>query len=153
MAFNPGVAIETFDASGRTIISPDTQVANQNLFIEGQAVTAADGVQTVCTPITIMSAGVAIPFSLVGVEFEVKNHLFQDMATLEVVDVDNVLGLGAGVVLGNFGNQFVVPHSGKFSVMANYKKDFVAGLYLRLTYNAQAGGVSREITINYYLLQ
>lgn len=60
----------------------------------------------------------------------------EDQITFQVVDKDNVLGLGAGVVLDEFIKDYYVPKDGKLEVSLAYPARIVEGLYLRLKYKS-----------------
>lgn len=95
-----------------------------------------------------------IQMGLFGIFFSTKNNELGDTAKLEVVDTDGIL-YPPNTVLGSFhkSQDFVVPMNGAFQLQVNYKKDIYPGLYLRFTYNATAVGSTREVAVNYFMLE
>lgn len=74
----------------------------------------------------------------------------EDKMTFQVVDKDNVLGYGAGVVLDEFIKDYFIPTSGNLEVRLDYPARIYAGLYLRLKYtSSHASGCS--VKCNLYL--
>ena len=59
-----------------------------------------------------------------------------DRVTFQVVDKDNILGLGVGAVLDEFISEFYVPQDGSLEVLLPYPAKIHAGLYLRLKYSS-----------------
>lgn len=59
-----------------------------------------------------------------------------DKMTFQVVDKNNVLGYGAGVVLDEFIKDYFVPTTGNLEVRLDYPAKIVAGLFLRLKYTS-----------------
>jgi hypothetical protein len=57
-----------------------------------------------------------------------------DEMTFQVVDVNNVLGYGAGVVLDEFITKYYVPDSGTLEVKLDYPAKIMAYLFLRIKY-------------------
>ena len=77
-----------------------------------------------------------------GVRILLSNHADGDTMDFKVVDVDNVLGYGAGVVLKQFGYTWNVDYENSDQGMNvyNFLAKINAGLYVRITYNS--AGVS-----------
>ena len=67
-----------------------------------------------------------------------KNHTFGDYYTFQVVDKDNIMGYGVGVVLDEFIDCYYVDdeHSSQQQLMLAYPAKLYAGLYLRLKYTS-----------------
>lgn len=59
-----------------------------------------------------------------------------DKMTFQVVDKNNILGYGAGVVLDEFIKDYFVPSAGNLEVRLDYPAKIVAGLFLRLKYTS-----------------
>lgn len=59
-----------------------------------------------------------------------------DTMTFQVVDKDNVLGYGAGVVLDEFIKDYYIPDNATLEIKLDYPAKIVAGLYLRLKYTS-----------------
>ena len=89
---------------------------------------------------------------LSGGQLFVKNAKFGDSVTLQVVDKDNVLGFGAGVVL----KQFITNYALRDDQEEQYNQDLpnvskvIAGLYLRLIYNS-VGTIAPSVEMNLHL--
>lgn len=80
----------------------------------------------------------------------VDNIGLNDRMTFQVVDKDNVLGLGAGAVLDEFISEYYVPQDGNLEVRLDYPARIMAGLYLRLKYTStHASGCT--VKCNLYL--
>jgi len=58
----------------------------------------------------------------------------EDQITFQVVDKDNILGYGAGVVLDQFIDGYYIPASDTLEVKLDYPAKIIAGLYMRLIY-------------------
>jgi hypothetical protein len=59
-----------------------------------------------------------------------------DKITFQVVDNDNVMGFGVGVVLDEFIKDYFIPETGNLEVRLDYPAKIFAGLYLRLKYTS-----------------
>jgi hypothetical protein len=59
-----------------------------------------------------------------------------DQVTFQVVDKDNILGYGAGVVLDEFISGYYIPQNGNLEIQLAYPARIIAGLYLRLRYTS-----------------
>ena len=88
-----------------------------------------------------------------GLEFIVKNHVFGDSAKFQVVDVDNLLGYGAGLVLDEFGTDWYIaddtqrqgPYILPYPALVN------SGFYLRIVYNSVGTSTDVSLQVNYFL--
>ena len=74
----------------------------------------------------------------------------EDKITFQVVDKNNVLGLGAGVVLDEFIKDYFVPDTGNLEVRLDYPARIIAGLFLRLKYT-NSNSSSITVKCNLYL--
>jgi hypothetical protein len=65
-----------------------------------------------------------------------KNHVFGDKLKFQVVDVDNIVGYGAGTVLDEFGTDWYVSEDSQDQGMITipYPAKIIAGLYIRIVY-------------------
>lgn len=81
-----------------------------------------------------------------------KDHAFGDKADLQVVDKDNILGYGAGVVLSTFFSDFYfsadVQDQG--TMISEYPGTLLKDLYLRIKYYS-TGGSNVQVKANLYL--
>lgn len=71
-----------------------------------------------------------------GVQLIIKDHVFGDKVKFQVVDVDNVIGYGAGVVLDEFGTNWNLDDSKKDQgkILVDYPARILANLYIRIVY-------------------
>jgi hypothetical protein len=69
-----------------------------------------------------------------GVQYYASNVELGDTVKFQVVDKDNILGYGAGTVLDEFADIYMVPD--KAPCMILYKAKLVANLYLRCKYTS-----------------
>jgi hypothetical protein len=81
----------------------------------------------------------------------VKNHAFGDYMALKVVDVDNILGLGAGTVLGTYLSNWYLAEDvqSQPAVMVEYPTKVLANLYLRIAYTS-VGNTNVDVKINIF---
>ena len=88
-----------------------------------------------------------------GLEFIVNNHVFGDSAKFQVVDVDNLLGYGAGLVLDEFGTDWYVAEDTQRQgpYILPYPALVSVGLYLRIVYNSVGTVNDVDLKINYFL--
>jgi hypothetical protein len=95
---------------------------------------------------------------ITGGELVLFNSAFGDYISAQVVDNDNVLGDGAGLVLDTYINRWYtqVPINDKstttMEIETNYAALIYPGLYLRLSYTS-TGGVTVGVAVNYDLHQ
>lgn len=87
-----------------------------------------------------------------GTELILANHVFGDSVKFQVVDVDNILGYGAGTVLDEFATDwYVAPgQSMQGQTILPYSAEIIAGLYIRLIYNS-TGGTNVSVACNLFL--
>lgn len=73
-----------------------------------------------------------------GTQLIIKDHAFGDSVSFSVVDVDNVLGYGAGLVLDMFGDRWYVASDKQDQghIRFPYSAEVIQGLYLRTTYHS-----------------
>lgn len=76
---------------------------------------------------------------------------FEDFATFEVVDEDNLLGYGAGAVLSNFVEDEFFDDAGRGMVESRDASTLFKGLYLRIT--CTHGGTAPYKFIMRYLMR
>ena len=76
-----------------------------------------------------------------------------DAATFSVVDVDNVLGQGAGYVVSEYvTNLPLAPWNHQQDILASTAGSIQAGLYLRVTYtNVGQAAVSVGVTYRWFV--
>ena len=90
---------------------------------------------------------IPVKFALTGSEHIVYNSLLADSYDAFLIDVDNVLGLGAGTVLGQFANGV---HSADGILVQKNRQVAsvigVSGLYLRFSYTSTTTAVGTDVT-------
>jgi len=96
------------------------------------------GFNFVATKTTVTDNDLLLPVKYMrGAGVETENHEFGDWVTVQMVDVDNVLGAGAGYVADQFGKEVQIPKSGLFTVLSESLSSAIpAGLYIRIKYNS-----------------
>jgi hypothetical protein len=87
-----------------------------------------------------------------GLRMFLKNHAEADTIGLQVVDVNNVLGYGAGLVLKTFGINWNVDEtqSDQGQSVFNYAARLPAGVFVRLNYTS-TGAVDVVVKLNLLL--
>jgi len=119
---------------------------NVNAYNKGLIGDAAAGVSTNIDYLVVDDCFVAGGFLLC------KNQVFGDSVKLQVVDKDNVLGFGAGVVLGEYISNWYIREDSQlqFSEISAYPAKLKGGIYLRAIY-ASTGATIVKVAINYRL--
>lgn len=76
--------------------------------------------------------------SMNGMKIICKNHVDGDSIIFQVVDLDNTLGYGAGLVLNQFGTDWYVDESSMNQgiITLPFRTDIYADLYIRFKYNS-----------------
>lgn len=89
---------------------------------------------------------------LTGAQVLTSTSVFGDSITFQVVDVNNILGYGANVVLKQFITNWQLRSDSQeqIDLHVNYPAKLKAGLYLRLVYSS-TGGSNVNVAINYAL--
>lgn len=87
-----------------------------------------------------------------GVHLMLKDHVYGDTIDFKVVDMDNILGYGAGVVLDTFGTAWNVASDSEaqFPVVLSYPAQLVQGLYIRVVYHS-TGESNVQVRANLHL--
>lgn len=80
-----------------------------------------------------------------------KNHTFGDTLKFQVVDVDNILGYGAGAVLGEYMNSWYLAEDTQVqpTVMVDFPTKIMANLYFRIAYNS-VGATNVSVCVNIF---
>lgn len=84
-----------------------------------------------------------------GTRLMIRNQAWGDSVRFQVVDVDNILGYGAGVVLDEFATDWYVTSDkeDQGAVLLPYSAEVLANLYIRFIYNS-VGGTNVDIHCN-----
>ncbi len=81
---------------------------------------------------------------MVGVRYHVVGGNDGDHITFSVVDIDNILGYGAGTILDTFADNFYV-FPDEVAEIREHQADLIPGLYIRATYNNSGASDSRFV--------
>lgn len=82
--------------------------------------------------------------------FETEGHVMFDTITLEVVDIDNILGYGAGTVVSDYFKQWNVPKSGREEVLEiSVGEPVLKNLYVRAKYNSVSSTDDVKVCVNF----
>lgn len=87
-----------------------------------------------------------------GTQIILSNQNFGDTIKFQVVDKDNILGYGAGVVLDEFASTWNVTSDKQDQgvYVLSYPAKIIANLYIRLVYNS-TGGSDVSVAVNLFL--
>lgn len=143
------MALNVDPASGREIILTEAFAYN------GQYEVKATGFKGIATAGTLTNVDFPIGAEdrhMSGIHLLLKNHHVDDTVGLSVVDVDNLLGYGAGLVLKNFGINWNVndERNDQGINTFNFVARIPAGMYIRVSYNS-AGLINVIVKLNAYL--
>ena len=87
---------------------------------------------------------------IIGVQWYTRNAEFGDYATLEIIDIDNILGQGEDFKAGDFGEEIqIFPESPLDMVDQFVCKTLPSGLYLQVKYHAVDSGSTRQMQVNF----
>jgi len=89
---------------------------------------------------------------LIGGILRTQTSSFGDYAVFQVIDIDNILGYGAGAVLGQYVNKWYMKsdEQEQLNETTTYPAKVLAGLYLRIVYTS-IGLIDVKVAINYRL--
>ena len=87
-----------------------------------------------------------------GVHLILKDQAFGDSVKFQVVDVDNILGYGAGVILDTFGDSWFVTSdtNSQGAINLPYSAEVLAGLYVRVAYTS-VGATNVKVQCNLFM--
>lgn len=93
---------------------------------------------------------------LMGLQLITQNALFGDSFTISVIDIDNVLGLGANHVVGSPVNSWICSSVDgvQFDEDVAYPtRTLPTGLYIRCSFTSTAGALGQNVSVavNYKL--
>jgi len=91
------------------------------------------------------------PKFLSGSEFYTKNSVIGDFITVQIVDVDNILGGGAGMVVRQLINKFYVFPDQQMILELPFSGRIPKDLYLRLKYTSIGAALPVDVLCNYLL--
>lgn len=125
---------------------------NDPLPIAGLSL-VGDGVKAVVPLGTVKDIDFKItdnPKFLTGAEFYTKSSAIGDFITVQIVDVDNVLGGGANLVVRQLINKFYVFPDQQMLLELPFSGRIPKDLYLRIKYTS-VGGINVDVLCNYLL--
>ncbi len=115
---------------------------------------AGNGVTGTATKNTTTDIDFKLPANLwlSGGEVLVKDHVFGDWFEIQVIDIDNVLGGGANVVLKTYVNKWYV-HPSVFceELESPYAGEVLKDLYIRVKYHSTGITTDVSLSANYKL--
>ena len=87
-----------------------------------------------------------------AVHLMLQNHVWDDYVKFQVIDIDNILGYGANVVLDEFASDWNVDPAtcSQRPEVIQYPAKIAKDLYVRIVY-VSTGGTDVEIKANLYL--
>jgi len=91
--------------------------------------------------------GQNVPSIFKGVKYRAEGGSLKDTITFQIVDVDNILGYGAGTVLDEFGKDYHA-FPGESHEVDEFKANLYPGLYLRVIYKNYHLVNSAEISLS-----
>lgn len=88
-----------------------------------------------------------------GVDLLIKDSVWGDYVKFQVVDVDNILGYGAGTVLDEFGSDWYIDPNvcQQGQVIIPYPAKIIANLYIRIVYVSVGTVNDVELKANLFL--
>ena len=87
-----------------------------------------------------------------GVHLMLSQHVWDDYVKFQVIDVDNILGYGAGTVLDEFASTWNIDPAlcSQRHEKISYPAKVIKDLYIRVVY-VSTGGVDVKLKANLYL--
>lgn len=137
------------ETTGREVILTDAFSYNGTYNVKA---TGYSGTATAGTTTNIDFAVGAEDRYINGTMLLLKNHAWGDTVDLKVVDVNNVMGYGAGVVLNQFGYTWNINDQVQQQGVTNfnYVARLYAGLYIRIVYTS-VGGTNVDVKLNCFM--
>lgn len=136
-------------ASNTTTVCTQVAQFNSNVVVYNQR-----GVKGTCAAgkVTTIDLKMLDDVYLTGGVLLAKNAAFGDFCDMQVVDVDNIMGYGAGAVLRQFVTNYFMDDSsvnqGAFDLP--YPAKIITGLYMRLVYHS-TGMTAPQAAVNFAL--
>jgi len=146
--FCMGVVIPTRDQDGNSITWSSPFSSAENFRFRGKGVAATI---TAGTTHNIDHKITEIRY-ITGVQIILINNHKDDKVHFEIVDVDNVLGYGAGFVIDRFGEDwyFATDTQDQHPIIIPFPSKLPANLYIRVIY-VSAGTTDVDVKINLFL--
>lgn len=83
-----------------------------------------------------------------------KNHAFGDSIKFQVIDIDNILGLGVGTVLGEYMAGWLIADDTQVQpvVMVDFPTKISPNIYFRIVYTS-VGATNVSVGVNIFCLK
>ena len=147
--------INALDTDGTPLIRAKPLSNTDNLLFKGTGVSGTAAKATDANTPVETNIDFKLPETRLinGVMIILKGHVFGDSGKFQVVDVDNILGYGAGVVLNEFATNwyFVATEQDQHPVMTPYPANLPKDLYVRLKYKATGTETDVKVLLNLFL--
>jgi len=90
---------------------------------------------------------------ITGIQLIIDDSVFGDKATFQIVDKDNILGYGAGVVLNEFGSSWNINPDSKNQgqVVHNFYATIYVNLYIRVKYVSEGTILDPKVAVNLFM--
>lgn len=87
-----------------------------------------------------------------GTQLILKDHVNGDHMRFQVVDVDNIIGYGAGTVLDEFADEWYITgdREDQGDKRLPYSAEIIAGLYIRVVYTS-TGATNVKVKCNLFV--
>ena len=123
-------------------------------FNDKDYVFKGDGVTSTATKNTTTNIDFKVDQDFIyvnGAEFIQVNAVFGDYVECQVIDIDNVLGMGANTVLTQYLTKWYIdPSTTRFSLESPYAGNVPNGCYMRAIYHSVGTSNDVDIAINYF---
>lgn len=116
-----------------------------------------DGILATATKNTTTSIDFKIPGTLGtfryinGAVVITNKAVFGDWSSSSIVDIDNLLGYGAGTVLASYVTKWYINPSNEMNIETPYAGKIPAGMYIRIIYHSVGTTDDVGVAINYRL--
>lgn len=114
---------------------------------------AADAVSAVCTPNTTTTIDYTVSDDVMftGLQAITDNGNYGDYVVMQIVDINNIMGLGAGAVLLQPIKKWFMPPVANMQYDVVYPAKIYTGLTIRVIYTSTSLAVSPFVALNYKL--
>lgn len=99
----------------------------------------------------VIPGGAGTSMYIDGGNLITQNAAFGDWIEAQIIDVTNVLGLGANTVLSQYVTKWFVDPSSPMVIKTSYAGKIPAGIYIRIIYHSVGTVNDVDVAINYFL--
>jgi len=126
-----------------------TAFDNKDYYFKGDAVSGtATKNSTTNIDYAVSESGLFIS----GAEFIYKDSVWGDYVECQIIDLDNVLGYGAGTVLSQYVKKWYLdPSKSSIRVESPYAGSLPDGVYVRVKYHSVGTETDPSALINYFM--